>query len=120
MPYPHRRIESYVHNNKIGVLIEFGMFSDITSEVPEVKNFMRGMAMHIAANAPLDIETLMEQSYIKNPDKRVVAILKEVKDYVSEEIEILRFVRWGVGDEDQGPKDPPRSPANVIRLGGRK
>ena len=120
MSYPHKTIGSYVHNQKIGVLVEIGMFSKFTSEVPEVKDFVNSISMHIAACAPQDIDTLMTQTFIKDPDKQVVTVLQEIKEFVSEEIEILRFVRWEAEEEDYNPEDPPRSPANVIRLGGKR
>jgi len=119
MSYPHRSIETYVHDHRIGVLVEFGMPSEFTEKVPEVKSFMKNMALHVAASAPLDVEDLMTQSYIKDPDKNIASIFKEMKDYLSEEIEVIRFVRWEVGDEDSDQTDPPRSPAKVVRLAAK-
>ena len=62
----------------------------------------------------------MGQGFIKDTEKPVSSLLKEIKEVVSEEIAILRFVRCEVGEEDGDSTDPPRSPANVVRLHGRK
>ncbi len=116
MHYPHRSIESYVHKHRIGVLVEFGMFSDFTSQVPEVKTFMLDMALHVAACAPGDLEDFLSQHYIKDPDKKIGSYLHEIQEFVSEEIAIVRFVRWEVGEDDGDSTSPPRSPANVVRF----
>lgn len=121
MSYPYRSIESYLHKNQIGVLVEFGMYSEFTMSVPEVRTFMKDIAVHIAACSPKDIKNLMSQGYAKDPDKQVRSLLAELREYVSEEVAILRFVRWQVGEEDDDDSpDPPRSPANVIRMRGLK
>lgn len=114
MHYPHRYIESYVHMRRIGVLVEFGMFSDLTSQVPEVKTFMLDMAVHVAACAPEDVDEFLSQPYVQDPDKKIGSYLDEIQEFLSEEIAIVRFVRWEVGKGDS--TDPPRSPANVIRF----
>lgn len=121
MVYPHKSIESYEHKHRIGVLVEFGMDSEYTSRVPEVRAFMTDIALHIAACSPNDIESLLNQDYVKDPDRNVLSLLTELREFVSEEVTILRFVRWEVDenlDNGSDAPDPPRSPANVIRIGG--
>ena len=116
MDYPHRSIESYVHKHRIGVLVEFGMSSYASSQVPEIQSFMSNMALHIAACAPKDIDELLCQIYIKDPDNLIRSYINDIQIFVSEEIAIIRFERWDVSEENVDPTDPPRSPANVIRF----
>ena len=48
-------IGSYIHNNKIGVMVEVNTETDFSANTDTVKNFARDIAMHIAAANPLYI-----------------------------------------------------------------
>jgi elongation factor Ts len=51
------RIESYIHHSgKVGVLVEVGCETDFTANSQDFKEFVKNLAMHIAAAAPLYIE----------------------------------------------------------------
>ena len=45
-------IGSYIHNNKIGVIVEINTETDFSANTDTVKNFARDIAMHIAASDP--------------------------------------------------------------------
>ena len=45
-------IESYVHGNRIGVLVHFTHSESLTAKIPEFIAFARDLAMHIAALSP--------------------------------------------------------------------
>ena len=48
-------IGSYIHNNKIGVIVEINTETDFSANTDAVKDFARDLAMHIAAANPLYI-----------------------------------------------------------------
>ena len=48
-------IGSYMHNNKIGVILEINTETDFSANTDSVKDFARDLAMHIAAANPLYI-----------------------------------------------------------------
>ena len=48
-------IGSYIHNNKIGVIVEINTETDFSANTDTIKNFARDIAMHIAASNPLYI-----------------------------------------------------------------
>ena len=48
-------IGSYIHNNKIGVIVEINTETDFSANTNSVKDFARDLAMHIAAANPLYI-----------------------------------------------------------------
>ncbi|MBM0045780.1 translation elongation factor Ts [Anaerococcus sp. mt242] len=48
-------IGSYIHNNKIGVIVEINTETDFSANTDSVKDFARDLAMHIAAANPLYI-----------------------------------------------------------------
>lgn len=45
-------VSSYVHNNKIGVIVEINTETDFSAKTDKVQEFARNIAMHIAASAP--------------------------------------------------------------------
>ena len=48
-------IGSYIHNDKIGVIVEINTETDFSANTDSVKEFARNIAMHIAALNPLYI-----------------------------------------------------------------
>lgn len=46
-------IESYVHSNRIGVVVEVNCETDFVARLPEFKEFAHQMAMQIAAMSPV-------------------------------------------------------------------
>lgn len=45
-------IDSYVHSNRIGVLVEVNCETDFVARTDDFKNLVHDIAMHIAASAP--------------------------------------------------------------------
>lgn len=45
-------VDSYVHSNRIGVLVEVNSETDFMARTPDFKAFVHDIAMHIAASAP--------------------------------------------------------------------
>jgi len=48
-------IDSYIHNRRIGVLVELYAESDYATRTDEFKTLVKGIAMHIAASSPLSV-----------------------------------------------------------------
>lgn len=86
-------IESYVHNNQIGVLVEVRSETDFVAKNEEFRNFSHNIAMHIAASDPVDVEELLRQNYIKDPEITVGDYLKQMIQKFGENIKIGRFFR---------------------------
>ncbi|MDU5149451.1 translation elongation factor Ts [Anaerococcus vaginimassiliensis] len=64
-------IGSYIHNDKIGVMVEINTETDFSANTDTVKNFAKDIAMHIAAVNPLFISE-------EDADETVVAEQKEI------------------------------------------
>ncbi|MCB0259870.1 MAG: translation elongation factor Ts [Calditrichaeota bacterium] len=138
-------VEAYIHaGGKLGVLVEVNCETDFVAKTDQFKDFVRNLAMHIAATNPSSItreeipaelveremkiyresaqesgkpdhivdkiaqgklekfyaETvLMEQAYIREPDKSIKDFLTETIGKLGENITIRRFVRFRIGDE---------------------
>ena len=133
-------IGSYIHaGGKIGVLVEVNCETDFVAKTEDFKQFVKDVAMHIAASSPLFVKReevpeeikenerkiyetqareagkpekiidkivsgkldkylseicLLDQSFIKDPDKTVQDLLQETIAKLGENISIRRFVRY--------------------------
>ena len=136
-------IKSYVHGEKIGVLVEINCETDFVARTDDFKEFASDIAMHIAASNPsytnqdsvdkaeLKKETeiikkevaasgkpaefadkivegklqkwyqevcLYNQPFVKDPDKTIEDITKEIIGKLGENIVIKRFSRIELGE----------------------
>ena len=137
-------VESYIHGDgRIGVLVEVNIETDFAAKNPEVREFVKDVAMQIAATKPEYVRReevpaevvekemeimkaqainegkpeavaekivagridkyygevcLLEQDFIKDPDKTVQQVLTEKIASIGENITIRRFVRFERGE----------------------
>ncbi len=138
-------IEAYIHpGNKLGVLVEVRCETDFVARNEMFKDFVKNMAMHIAATNPLAVDhdnldpelieqekeiyktqalkqgkpeniidkivegrlkkyytdvCLLDQQYVRDPDKTIQDLLTEVVVKTGENIRIHRFARFRLGDD---------------------
>jgi elongation factor Ts len=137
-------VQAYIHGDgKIGVLVEVNCETDFVARTEDFKNFVKDVALHIAATNPLYLSQeqvdsnliakekevfkaqalasgkpanvvekmvdgriakflneicLMDQPFVKDPDKTVSQIQKEMVAKLGENISIRRFVRLMMGE----------------------
>ena len=137
-------VESYIHaGGRIGVLVEVNCETDFVGKTDQFKDFVKDIAMQIAAANPkfvtreevpadeLEKEKeilkaqalnegkpekiiekmvegrigkyyeeycLMEQTFVKDPDKTISQLLNEKISQIGENISIRRFVRYELGE----------------------
>ena len=137
-------VESYIHGDgRIGVLVEVNIETDFAAKNPEFREFVKYIAMQIAATKPEYVKReevpaeviekekeiikaqalnegkpeaaiekivtgridkffaeacLLEQDFIKDPDKTVQQVLTEKIANIGENITIRRFVRFERGE----------------------
>ncbi|HJX34240.1 MAG TPA: translation elongation factor Ts [Desulfatiglandales bacterium] len=142
------QIQSYIHaGGKIGVLVEVNCETDFSAKTADFTEFVKNIAMHIAASSPVAIDrehippeilerereiylsqardsgkpekviekivegkmkkffseaSLLEQQYVKNPDITVQDLLNELIAKTGENIVINRFVRFQLGESNEG------------------
>ena len=115
--YRPKHIVSYVHNAKIGVLVEFAFEDSLLSGVEEFIDFAHDIAMHIAATNPADLSTLLHQGFVKNPEISIEKLIQQTIVKFGDHIEITRFTRWDTEPKPPGNDGiPPRDPAVLMRL----
>lgn len=115
-----RYVESYIHHNQIGVLIELEIGGGLSVAMPEIKELASDIAMQIAASNPIGISVddlanvlplkfrsneipndetpLLQQEYIKDTGMLVEERIQTVARKLKVPIRVLRFVRFAVDD----------------------
>ena len=117
MKVSEKYIQSYTHNGRIGVLIEFGLESSMPPRSEEFRKMAVSLAMQIAALKPVDVDGLLEAEFIKEPSISVSEYIKQVSAKISEEFIVTRFIRWDSDPESPEPDGPPpKSPAIAMRV----
>jgi elongation factor Ts len=142
------QVQSYIHaGGKIGVLVEVNCETDFSAKTADFTEFVKNIAMHIAATNPVAIDregipseilereraiylsqakesgkpekviekilegkmkkffseaSLLEQQYVKNPDIKIQDLLNELIAKTGENIVINRFVRFQLGEFNEG------------------
>lgn len=137
-------VEAYIHSNgRIGVLVEVNCETDFVAKTDQFKDFVKDVAMHIAASNPKYVRReevpaeelekekeilkaqalnegkpahivekmvegrmskyyeeycLLEQSFIKDPDKTIATLVNEKISTIGENISIRRFSRFELGE----------------------
>lgn len=86
-------IHSYVHNGRIGVLLDLRAETDFVVRSDPFRDLVHNLAMHIAASAPKDTEELLKQPYIKDESKTVKDLINEVIAKVGENVTVNQFSR---------------------------
>ncbi len=118
-------IDSYVHfGGNLGVLVEVSCETDFVARTEVFKKFVKDVAMQVAAAHPEYIKKedipqkqleevenpeeytkqhcLMEQTFIKDNKISVGDYLREVVSQTGENVVVKRFVRFALGEEDEG------------------
>ena len=87
-------LETYIHNNRVGVLFELRCETDFVARTEDFRNLAHDLVMQIAAMNPKDLPTLMSQPFVKDPSTTVEALVKSVIAKTGENVEIGRFCRY--------------------------
>ncbi len=86
-------VQSYVHNERIGVLLEIRAETDFVVRSEPFRALAKDVAMQIAAVAPENVEALLAQPCIKDESKPIKDLLSEVIAKVGENVTIKQFSR---------------------------
>ncbi len=87
-------LESYIHNGRVGVLLELRCETDFVTKTEDFKNLAHDLAMHIAAMNPENVEALMVQPFVKDPSKTITDVVKQVIGKIGENMVVERFMRY--------------------------
>lgn len=91
-------IDAYIHNNRIGVLVELLCETDFVARTEDFRKLAREIAMQISAMNPETVEDLLKQEYIRDASKTIEQIIKSVIGTLGENITVKRFTRFELGE----------------------
>jgi elongation factor Ts len=138
-------VHAYIHaGGRIGVLLEVNCETDFAAKSEDFQEFVKNLALHIAASSPVGIQredipqeiiereraiflaqakesgkpqnilekmvegklrkfyeevVLLEQAYVKDPDRTIQDYLNELVAKIGEKIIVRRFARFQLGVE---------------------
>ncbi len=91
-------VEAYVHQGKVGVLVEVRCETDFVARTDEFKNLAHEVALQVAAMNPKNVEELLKGPYIRDPQLTMEALVKQVVAKVGENITVVKFTRIALGE----------------------
>lgn len=89
-------LESYIHNNRIGVLLELRAETDFVVRSEPFKVLAKDLAMHISAVAPESVDELLKQLFIKDESVTIEQLIKSAIAKIGENIQVARFCRYEI------------------------
>lgn len=87
-------LESYIHNGRVGVLLELRCETDFVAKTDDFKNLAHDLAMHIAAMKPENVDDLLAQPFIKDASQTIGDLIKKTIAKLGENTVIERFTRY--------------------------
>lgn len=87
-------LESYIHNGRVGVLLDLRCETDFVAHSEPMKELAKHLAMQIAAMGPNNVEILLKQLYIRDEKTTIENLIKGVIAKVGENIKVERFMRY--------------------------
>ena len=87
-------LETYIHNNRIGVLLELRCETDFVARSEPFRWLAHELAMQISAMNPDNLEGFLAQPYIKDESLTVEQLVKNTIAKTGENIRIERFCRY--------------------------
>lgn len=107
-------VESYIHQGRIGALVEVNCETDFVARNDAFRELARNVAMQVASMNPRylakdDIPAdavedakdiaLLEMSFIREPSKTINDLVNDVKVSTKENVRIRRFARFELGKD---------------------
>ncbi|OGE82696.1 MAG: translation elongation factor Ts [Candidatus Doudnabacteria bacterium RIFCSPHIGHO2_01_FULL_49_9] len=89
-------IHSYIHNSRVGVLLELNCETDFVARTEQFKELAHNIVMHVAAMKPADTNELLAQPYIKDPNSTVESVVKTAIAKLGENIKVGKFIRYEI------------------------
>jgi len=89
-------LEAYIHNGRIGVLVEVRCETDFVAKNDTFKGLAHDVAMHIASMDPATVEELLAQPFVRDESVTVQDLVTQAIAKTGENIKIERFCRYEI------------------------
>lgn len=88
-------VESYINDDaSIGCIVEVNCETDFVAKTDNFKAFCKDVATHIVKANPANIDELMAQPFVGNPNKTITDLVSDATVAIGEKISIRRFERY--------------------------
>lgn len=85
-------VDAYIHNNKLsGCMLDLRCETDFVSRGEAFQALAHDLALHITAMKPENVEELLVQQFIKNPEQTVGDLITSYIAKLGENIQVGRF-----------------------------
>ena len=95
-------IASYVHDRRIGVLVEINCETDFAAKSDHIAEFAKNISLQVAASSTTTVADLLAEDYIKAGSETVADYCQSVSGQMGENLVIRRICRWQLS-----PAEPP-------------
>ncbi len=85
---------TYVHNGRIGVMVEIRCETDFVAKNEDFKELARNIAMQIASMGGETVEEVLAQPFVKDPNLTVADLMTQAIAKIGENMKIERFCRY--------------------------
>jgi len=88
---------TYVHQGgKVGVMVDLRCETDFVARTEVFQNLGRELCLQIASMNPQSTEELLEQEYIREPEKKISDLVGEASGTLGEHVKIAQFIRYAI------------------------
>lgn len=91
-------VGSYSHDGRIGVVVEVNCETEFVAKTDEFKDLVKDLTLQIAASEAKDVDELLQEPFVKNPEQTVSDYIKEHIAKLGENIVVRRFNRMALGE----------------------
>lgn len=90
-------IDSYVHQGRVGVLVELRCETDFVARTDEFKYLAHEIALQVASMDPNNVDELLKGAYIRDTNMTIESLVKQTVAKVGENITVSKFTRMEIG-----------------------
>src|SRR3989344_4583658 len=90
-------VVSYVHQEKVGVLVELRCETDFVARTDDFKSLAHEIALQVCSMNPKNVKELLKTVYIRDASITIDALIKLTIAKVGENITVSRFERVELG-----------------------
>ncbi|KKU15829.1 translation elongation factor Ts [Candidatus Jorgensenbacteria bacterium RIFCSPLOWO2_02_FULL_45_12] len=87
---------SYIHNNRVGVLLEIRCETDFVAKSEPFQELVHNLALHIAGMGAEGVDALLKQPFVKDESVNIGALIDRAIAKFGENIKVERFARFEV------------------------
>lgn len=94
------KVYCYTHGGgSAAAMVEVACETDFVAKTPEFETLCKEIAMQVVSMNPASVEELLKQEYIRDGGKTIGDLVKELIAKTGENMQIIRFSRFKLGEE---------------------